>query len=89
MEAIPAPLDLLYNSYKEAYDALKTHSMQHGYGFVLKRSKPHNSDVKTQYYYYCDQFQTYQSSATRLNTSTRALGCPFKLVIFKVKHSKQ
>jgi hypothetical protein len=49
MEAIPAPLDLLYSSYEEAYDALKTHGMQHGYSFVLKRSKPHNSDVKTRY----------------------------------------
>jgi hypothetical protein len=32
MEAIPAPLDLLDNSFEEAYDALKTHGMQHGYG---------------------------------------------------------
>ena len=85
MEAILAPLDLLYDSY----DALKTHGMQHGYGFVLKRSKPHNSDVKTRYYYHCDRFRTYQSSATKLTTSTRAKGCPFKLVIFKVKHSEQ
>lgn len=89
MEAIPALLDLLYDSYEEAYDALKTHGMQHGYGFVLKRSKPHNSDVKTRYYYHCDRFRTYQSSASKLNTSTRATGCPFKLVIFKVKHSQQ
>jgi hypothetical protein len=89
MEAIPAPLDLLYNSYEEAYDALKTHDMQHSYGFVLKRSKPHNSDIKTRYYYHYNRFRTYQSSATRLNTSTRASGCPFKLVIFKVKHSEQ
>jgi hypothetical protein len=34
MEAIPAPLDFLYDSYEEAYDALKTHGRQHGYGFV-------------------------------------------------------
>ena len=56
IEAILAPLDLLYNSYEEAYDALKTHGMHHGYGFVLKRSKPHNSNVKTRYYYHCDRF---------------------------------
>lgn len=56
MEAIPAPSDLLYDSYKEAYNALKTHGMQNGYGFILKRSKPYNSDVKTRYYYHCDRF---------------------------------
>ena len=63
--------------------------MQHGYSFVLKRSKPHNSDIKTRFYYHCDQFQVYQLSAQKLNTSTRATGCPFKLVVFKVKHSEQ
>jgi hypothetical protein len=47
MEAVPAPLSLLYDAYEEAYDALKTHVMQHGYGFVLKLSRPHNSDVKS------------------------------------------
>jgi hypothetical protein len=47
MEAISAPLDLLYDSYEEAYDALKMHGRQHGYSFVLKRSKPYNLDVKT------------------------------------------
>jgi hypothetical protein len=71
------------------YDALKTHGRQHGYGFVLKRSKPHNSDVKTRYYYHCDRFRTYQSSAKKSSTSTRAAGCPFKLVIFRMKHSEQ
>ena len=89
MEAIPAPLDLLYDSYEKAYDTLKTHGRQHGYGFVLKRSKPHNSDVKTRYYYHCDRFRTYQSSAKKSSTSTRAAGCPFKLVLFRVKHSEQ
>jgi hypothetical protein len=39
--------------------------------------------------YHCDRFRTYQSSAKKLNTSTRATGCPFKLAIFKVKHSEQ
>lgn len=55
MEAIAAPSDL-YDSYGEAYDALKTHGIQNSYGFVLKQSKPHNSDVKTRYYYHCDWF---------------------------------
>jgi hypothetical protein len=65
------------------------HGMQHSYSLVLKRSKPHNSDLKTRYYYHCDRFRTYHLSATKLNASTRATACPFKLVIFKVKHSEQ
>jgi hypothetical protein len=89
MEAIPAPLDLLYDTYEEAYNALKTHGRQHGYGFVLERSKPHNSDVKTRYYYHCDRLRTYQSGAKKSSTSTRAAGCPFKLFIFRMKHSEQ
>ena len=90
MEDIASPPDLLYSSYEEAYDALKTHGMQHGYGFVLKRSWPHNSTVKTRYYYHCDRFRhNYQSSAKALSTSTRSTGCPFKLVIFRTKHSDQ
>ena len=90
MEDIASPPDLLYSSYEEAYDALKTDGMQHGYGFVLKRSWPHNSTVKTRYYYHCDRFRhNYQSSAKALSTSTRSTGCPFKLVIFRTKHSDQ
>jgi hypothetical protein len=89
MGDIAAPPDLLYGSYEEAYDALKTHGMQHGYGFVLKRSWPHNSAIKTRYYYHCDRFRNYQSRAKILSTSTRSTGCPFKLVIFKAKHSDQ
>ncbi|KAF2113715.1 hypothetical protein BDV96DRAFT_688655 [Lophiotrema nucula] len=34
MEAIAPPLDLLYDSYEEAYNALMAHGMPHGYGFV-------------------------------------------------------
>ena len=89
MEEILPPLDHLYSSYEEAYNSLKAHGIQHGYGFVLKRSKPHNSDTKTRYYYQCDRFRKYQSNAKKLKTSTRSTGCPFKLVIFKVKHNKQ
>ena len=89
MEQIPLPLDHLYDSYEEAYSSLKAHGIQHGYGFVLKRSKPHNSDVKTRYYYHCDRFRNFQSSAKRLNRSTRSTGCPFRLVIFKMKHNNQ
>ena len=90
MEDIPPPPDLFYNSYEEALDALKNHGMQHGYGFVLKRSWPHNSTVKIRYYHHCDRFRkNYQSSAKTLSTSTRSTGCPFKLVIFKPKQGSQ
>ena len=90
MEIIASPPDLLYSSYEEAYDALKTHGMQHGYGFVLKRSWPHHAAVKTRYYYHCDRFRrNYQSSAKLLSTSTRSTGCPFKLVIFRTTRSNQ
>ena len=57
MSDITPPLDQLYGSYEEAYSALKGHGMQHGYGFVLKRSWPHNSAIKTRYYYHCDRFR--------------------------------
>lgn len=83
MDDIAAPSDSVYGSYDEAYDALKTHGIQNGYGLVLKRSKPHHSTVKTRYYYQCDRFRNYKSTANILSTSTRAAGCPFKLVIFK------
>lgn len=90
MEDIASPPDVLYSSYKEPYDALKTHGMQHDYGFVLKRSWPHHSTVKTRYYYHRDRFRhNYQSSAKLLSTSTRSTGCPFKLVILRTKQSDQ
>jgi hypothetical protein len=82
---IPPPPDCLYACYEEAYDALKGHGKQYGYGFLLQRSKPHNSDIKTRFYYHCDKYRTYTSTATKLNTGTRTTGCPFKLVIFKAK----
>ena len=89
MDEIAAPSDNLYNSYEEAYIALKTHGLQHGYGFVIKRSKPHNSTTKTRYYFCCDRFKNYQSSAKSLSTSTRSTECQFNLVIFKIKHGDQ
>jgi len=58
--------------------------MEHGYGFVLNRSKPAHSDIKTRYYYHRDRFKRYQSQAKLLNTSMRTTGWPFKLVVFKV-----
>jgi hypothetical protein len=88
MDDIEPPPDRLYDNYEEAYNALKSHGMQHGYGFVLNRSKPPNSDVKTRYYYHCDKFRTYQSKARILSTSTRTTGCPFKLIIFKTNNDQ-
>lgn len=57
MDGIPPPPDCLYTSYEEAYNALKSHGMQNGYGFVLKESKPYHSDIKTRYYCRCDRFK--------------------------------
>jgi hypothetical protein len=88
-EDIPPPPDTLYTSYDEAYEALKSHGMQNGYGFVCKESTPYNSDVKTRYYYRCDRFKKYESKATVLNTGTRSTECPFKLAIFKIKNNDQ
>jgi hypothetical protein len=82
---IDPPPDRTYGSYEEALDALRNHGMQHGYGFHIQRKWPHNSEVKTRYYYQCDKSKTHRSKATVRSTSTRATGCPFKLVIFKMK----
>lgn len=72
MGDIVPPPDLLFGTYEEALDALKAHGMQHSYGFVLKRSKPHNSETKVRYYYQCDRFRNkFQSTAKVLSTSTR------------------
>ncbi len=89
MEDITPPPDGLYASYEEARNALKSHGTQHGYGFRIWKSIPHNSDVKTRYYYLYDQSGTYQSKAMILRTSTRIIECPFKLVIFKIKDNDQ
>jgi len=90
MEEIEPPPNILCNSYNEVYNSLKAHGIKHGYGFILKRSWPHKSAVKTRYYYQCDRFRKdYQSTAKVLSTSTRSTGCPFKLVIFKTKQNDQ
>ena len=87
-EDITPPPDHLFTSYEEAYNALKSHGMQHGYGFVLKESKPYKSEVKTRYYYRCDRFKKYESKAIKLSTSTHSTGCPFKLIIFKTNNDQ-
>jgi len=88
-ETINPPPDRIYGSYEEALHSLRDHGMQHGYGFHIKRTKPHNSDIKTRYYYECDKSKIYQSKASSRSTSTRTTGCPFKLVIFKMKSKEE
>ena len=80
-ESIAPPLDYTYSSYDEAYDALKSHSLDHGYGFLLHYSRPHGSNTKTLYYYRCDRYRNYKSQATKRQTGTRTAGCPFSLAI--------
>ena len=80
-ETIAAPPDGIYSSYEEAYNALKSHGIEHGYGFHLKKSTPHHSNVKTYFNYRCDYSRNYKSQSTTRKTKTRTAGCPFSLVI--------
>jgi hypothetical protein len=84
-DAIEPPPDNTYSSYEDALNSLKTHGKHHGYGFHIYLSRPSNSNFKTRYYYRCDKAKQYQSQASVRSTSTRKTGCPFKLVIFKMK----
>jgi hypothetical protein len=80
-ESIPAPPDTAYRSYDEAYAALKEHGIRYGYGFRISASRPASSSTKTRIYFCCDKYREYNSQATIRSTSSRASGCPFKLVI--------
>ena len=82
-EEITAPLDSVHSTYEEAYNALKEHGLNNGYGFLLQRSLPHFSDIKTRYYYRCDKYRVYKSQAITRKTGTRTIGCPFNIVIFQ------
>jgi hypothetical protein len=82
---IPPPPDCTYGSNEEAFRALTSHGMQYGYGFSIKRTKPHHSEIKKRYYVQCDKSRTYESQSVSRKTATRKTGCPFKLVIFKMK----
>jgi hypothetical protein len=84
-DTIEPPPDRIYGSYEEALDQLKRHGMQHGYGVHIKRTKPHHSEAKTCYYFQCDKSRTYESQSTSRKTASRMTGCPFKLVISKMK----
>jgi hypothetical protein len=87
MERIAAPPDSLFPSYEDALNALTNHGKQHGYGFALKKSTPHKSDVRTRYYYHCDRSGKYKTKAKTRSTSTRRTDCPFKLIIFNLEGS--
>jgi hypothetical protein len=78
---VATPTNSTYDTFDEAYAALKEHGIENGYGFLCHRSKPHGSDVKTSYWYRCDRFRKYTSQATVRKTSTRTTGCPFSISI--------
>jgi hypothetical protein len=80
-KTISAPPESTYASYEEAYNALRDHDIQYGYGYLLHLSRPHRSATKTHFYYRCDRYRNYESKATIRKTSTRTTGCPFSLVI--------
>jgi hypothetical protein len=82
-EEIPVPPDATYNSHNDAYNALKQHGLQFGYGFRIKDSRPYGSNIKTRIYYCCDKSGAYKSQSTMRKTRTRTDGCSFKLVIFQ------
>jgi hypothetical protein len=48
-ESIPAPPDCTCTSYEEAYNVLKNHGLKNGYGFRLRRSWLHHSNIKTRF----------------------------------------
>lgn len=77
----PAP-NTIYASYDEAYQALRSLSIQNGYGFRLNKAYPPRTDVKTHYYYVCDKTRKYELKATKLKTSSHTTGCSFRMVIF-------
>jgi hypothetical protein len=82
-ESIPAPPDAAYNSFNEAYSALKEHGIRYGYGFRINTSRPTGSSIKTRIYYCCDKSRQYNSQARVRKTSTRTDNCPFKLIIYQ------
>jgi hypothetical protein len=82
-ESIPAPPDAAYNSFNEAYDALRQHGIYNGYGFRIESSRPYRSRIKTRVYYTCDKRGQYNSQARVRSTSTRTDNCPFRLIIYQ------
>ena len=82
-ESIPAPPDAAYNTFDEAYSALRQHGILHSYGFRIESSRPYSSRIKTRIYYTCDKSRQYKSQARVRSTKSRTDNCPFKLVIYQ------
>jgi hypothetical protein len=80
-EIIARPSDSTFPSFQEAYDALKKHGIENGYGFYLKQSRPFYAVVRTRFYYRCDKSRQYQSTASVRKTGSRTTGCPFSVII--------
>ena len=70
MQSIPIPLDQNFSSYDEAYHTLIQHSLENGYGFQPKESRPYGSEIKTSYNYRCDKVGNYISQATSRKTKS-------------------
>jgi hemolysin activation/secretion protein len=83
-EGIRTPLDSVRSSYEEAYNTLKSYSIEYGYSIRLHLSRPHRSNIKTYFNYRYDKSRTYNSQATIRQTSTRMEGCPFSVIITQV-----
>jgi hypothetical protein len=84
--SIPAPPNDIYSSYTDAYNALKQHGTENGYGFHQKDSRPYGSESKTWFYYRCDKAGKYTTQATTRETRTRSDGCPFSVIISKIQN---
>jgi hypothetical protein len=80
-ESFSTPLDCIYSSYEEAYNAFKTNGIENGYGIRLHLSRLHRSNIKTYFFYRCDNSRIYRTQAIIRETRTRAIGCPFSVVI--------
>jgi hypothetical protein len=85
--SIPRCPEGLYNSSKEACDALNAHSVSHGYHTRIKRSKPNNvpQEAKRIFYLVCDrQGAPPPPTSVRPRTSSRACGCQYQAVIRRI-----
>jgi transposase-like protein len=78
-----------YGSFEEAYNVFKNHGIENGYGFLLHRSRPHHSTVRTYFHYRCDKSRIYKSKALIRETSTRTNGCPFNVVVSQASDQSQ
>jgi hypothetical protein len=83
VEEIPTPPNATYSSFDDAFDALKQHGLQYGYGFRVSSSRPIGAAIKTRIYYCCDKTGTHKSKARIRSTGTRTTGCSFRLIIFQ------